>query len=839
MLKPAKLIIFWITALVSIFPAAHSFAQNAQTTPTTALRDYLHNGDPTFSWEIADSTLLDGAVLYEVLLTSQQWREHTWKHQMNVTVPLDQLHDGALLFISSGSIRDGLPNRRDPAENREAQALARMAVENRAITAVLYQTPNQPLYGGKTEDELISYTLHNFQGDGDYSWPLLFPMVKSAVRAMDAVQQIAREKAREPVNRFLLSGLSKRGWTTWLTSAQDDRVEAFAPMVIDILNMPVNLNYQIDVWQDYSPQIQDYVALGIVQDIESERGKTLAQMIDPYSYRALMDKPKMIFMGTNDPYWVVDAVRHYLDSIPGENFLHYVPNAGHGLGDKEQAFGALASFWDFTLKRLAYPTLRWTAEPGVHEWVLDLEVDHQALKEMHVWEAHSPTQDFREATWSRSPWPAEVKDGKWSISQKHPDHGFRAFYVDFTFEDDQGRLYSQSTRVFVQAPSAITHSEFIFPIQEQHVHGSSVVELPNGDLLVAWFQGSGERSADDVRIMGARKKKGSADWSEPFELADTPHLPDCNPVLFMAGDELFLVWIAVQANRWEQSILRLRKTRNYEGDAAPVWSWQDNILLKPGDEFALEVEAKLKELPSSEAGWAEYARRYDVLIQEASRDASKRSTGWMTRIKPLILDHGEILLPLYSDGFNLSLIARSTDGGQSWLPSLPIVGRGPIQPALIQKKNGHIVAYMRDSGDAPTRVQESQSLDGGKSWSVARKTSMPNGASVDAVILPDGRWAMLNNDVDDGRYRLTLHLSSDEGQSWSRGLALEWEEGQQGRFSYPSMIVGRDGQLHISYSYHTSDPTDQRAQKSIRYVRIDPDHLLHYPLSENTKNLLK
>src|SRR5690606_2690625 len=143
--------------------------------------------------------------------------------------------------------------------------------------------------------------------------------------------------------------------------------------------------------------------------------------------------------------------------------------------------------------------------------------------------------------------------------------------------------------------ATVTDSILVFPLQSQHVHGSSVVELPNGDLLLAWFQGSGERTADDVRIMGARKKRGDRYWSVPFELADTPHLPDCNPVLCMAGDKLFLVWIAVQANKWEHSVLRLRSTAQYGDAGAPTWEWQDNILLKPGEEFAKAVATKLKE----------------------------------------------------------------------------------------------------------------------------------------------------------------------------------------------------------------------------------------------------
>ena len=102
-------------------------------------------------------------------------------------------------------------------------------------------------------------------------------------------------------------------------------------------------------------------------------------------------------------------------------------------------------------------------------------------------------------------------------------------------------------------------SELIFPEQEKHVHGSSLVSLPTGDLLCVWFQGSGERTADDVKLMGARLVKGSNFWSEPFLMADTPNIPDCNPVLFLnQSGKLFLVWIAVQANLWEQSIIKVR-----------------------------------------------------------------------------------------------------------------------------------------------------------------------------------------------------------------------------------------------------------------------------------------
>jgi YhcH/YjgK/YiaL family protein len=376
------------------------------------------------------------------------------------------------------------------------------------------------------------------------------------------------------------------------------------------------------------------------------------------------------------------------------------------------------------------------------------------------------------------------------------------------------RIFSQPTEGKVET----VYETLIFPTQSQHTHGSSLVSLPNGDILAAWFQGNGERTADDVKIMGARLKKGSRTWSEPFLMADTYGLPDCNPVLFLNNhNKLFLVWIAVQSHRWEASLLRFRTSVNYNNTGAPVWNWQDNILLAPSDSFAVETALKFKQLTPNHSGDGGYAPKYDNMIIDASRDLSKRSTGWMTRIKALHLNNGRILLPLYSDGYNMSMVAISDDDGGTWRCSLPIVGRGNVQPALVQKKDGTIVAYMRDNGDAPPRVQVSESADSGQSWTAAQKTTIPNTASVELISLKDGRWALVVDDEEDGRYRLCLYISDDEGRSWKWKNTLENNPDKRARYSYPGLIQTADGLLHISYSYQTENPGE-----SIKYVVVDP-----------------
>ena len=367
----------------------------------------------------------------------------------------------------------------------------------------------------------------------------------------------------------------------------------------------------------------------------------------------------------------------------------------------------------------------------------------------------------------------------------------------------------------------IVREEYIFPFQNEHVHGSSIVILPDGDMLACWFQGSGERSADDVRIMGSRKKKGADKWTVPFLMADTRGIPDCNPVLYInRKGRLYMFWIAVMANKWENSIVRFRTTTRYAGDGAPAWEWQDDILLKPGDEFAAEVDKKFRELPESDAGWAAYAPQYDDMIIAASKDITKRSFGWMTRIHPLTLPDGRILLPLYSDGFNFSLVAISDDDGQTWRSSLPIVGRGPIQPALARRKDGTIVAYMRDSGDAPTRVHMSTSQDNGESWAISVKTDIPNEASVELCALQDGKWAFFGNDITDGRYQLSLYLSDDECKTWKWKEHIEYQADKKGSFSYPCLIQSDDGLIHITYSYSPGE-----GKKTIKHVVVDPSRI--------------
>jgi len=420
--------------------------------------------------------------------------------------------------------------------------------------------------------------------------------------------------------------------------------------------------------------------------------------------------------------------------------------------------------------------------------------------------------------------------------------------------------------VTARAEAPLYEESLVFPYQHQHVHGSSVVALPNGDILTCWFQGSGERWADDVVILGARKAAGSDAWSEPFLLAETKGFPDINPVLFMdTRGKLWLTWYAVLANQWETSLLMYKISEDFEGEGAPVWKSQHNLLVKhaitergiqPEDPFAAIVEEKARAYaawhppipgigPERAEEWIQRtmarARGEDMVRAGRSyEDAGvgdaggfesaelgyplSRRLGWQTQNKPVILEGGRLVLPLYSDGFSFSIMAITDDWGENWHFSEPLVGFGNIQPAIAVKADGTLVAYMRDNGPPPKRLHISESSDRGETWSPVRYSELPNpGTGCDILTTADGKWVLAYNDIERGRTSLAIAISEDEGETWPwirRVERDEREDSEATRSHYPAIAEGPDGTFLLSYSYHHNDrPRDE--SRSIKFVRFN------------------
>jgi predicted neuraminidase len=368
-------------------------------------------------------------------------------------------------------------------------------------------------------------------------------------------------------------------------------------------------------------------------------------------------------------------------------------------------------------------------------------------------------------------------------------------------------------------------AELIFPLEAKHNHASSIVELPNGDFFVCWYHGSGERDADDVKIEAARLPKGSKVWGPKFTLADTPGFPDTNPAMFLDRDKrLWLLWQVIIANQWETALTKYKISTDYmQKSGPPKWSSTDEMLFIPRN-FAATVKREIAELAKSSDQQTDRSKAWMKRVTEKADDKYFSRMGWMTRVHPLQLPSGRILVPLYSDGYSFSLVAISDDNGASWTTSEPLVGGGNVQPSLVRKRDGSIVAYMRDNGPAPKRIPTSTSHDEGVTWSTVVDTDIPNpGTSVEAISLKDGTWVMIYNDLERGRNSLAVSVSEDEGASWkwTRHLDRDMRGEGAGSFHYPSILQAQDGSLHATYSYYLNHLPKGEPSQTIKHARFN------------------
>jgi predicted neuraminidase len=353
----------------------------------------------------------------------------------------------------------------------------------------------------------------------------------------------------------------------------------------------------------------------------------------------------------------------------------------------------------------------------------------------------------------------------------------------------------------------------VFPLHPQHNHAPGIVECPNGDLLVSWYRGSGERSADDVAVYGARRKAGSDKWGEAFLLADTPGFPDCNTALFVdSKSRLWLFWPLVLANSWESCLTCYRVSSDYQGGGAPKWEWQGVIPLQPKD-FEDVMVREFAAWQKQVSGLTLPRLLTDDLVKKRASDKLLSRLGWQPRCKPTVLRSGRILLPLYSDTYSAGLMAISDDGGKTWTASRPLAGFGSIQPSVVERKDGSLVAYMRENGPLK-KVRVSESKDRGETWGSVGTIDLPNpGSGLDALRLRSGNWLLIYNDTRKGRNSLAVSLSADEGATWKWTRHLEKQE--QGSYHYPAVIQAKDGSVHAVYSYFAE------GGKSMKHARFN------------------
>ena len=432
--------LFLFSLLLSIpalaMPAAPLLAQD----PIPAeLANYVARPEPEYGWRKVHSRRVMGTTEHRLLLTSQTWQGITWKHYLQIFEPNRLEETGKiLLFVTAGNTGEV------PSVSYDFMG-AGAAKHTGARIAILHQVPNQPLLGNHVEDDLITESWLRYLQTGDANWPLLFPMVKSAVKAMDALEEFVAGSSDHEVDGFVITGASKRGWTSWLAPSVDERIIATAPVVIDVLNFRPQMIGQLNSWGEFSEQIQDYTNKGLVKlENESELETRLRIMMDPYTYHREVEIPKLMVIATNDRYWVIDSLNIYWDELVGPKSVSYVPNTGHSLsGELVPVMKTISAFFKRVVSDQPMPAFNWKHDD--HEGGYRLTITGQDLpRSARLWTAHSESLDFRDARWI--PRRLRKLDGTITAEVSKPRSGHVAFYTTLSFRDRNLR-YNLSTQI--------------------------------------------------------------------------------------------------------------------------------------------------------------------------------------------------------------------------------------------------------------------------------------------------------------------------------------------------------------------------------------------------------
>jgi PhoPQ-activated pathogenicity-related protein len=429
-----------------------SFAQDTAVPIPNELVDYIKKKDDAYSWKLlSEEEVIGGATIYYLEMISQEWQGIKWDHGLQVIIPKGVKPRSTMMIWNQG----GTPSK------TSGILAAQIADRVKAPVAFLYGIPKQPLFGGKKEDALIAETFVKYLETKDPSWPLLFPMAKSLVKTMDTIQAFAKQQWKFEVTHFVVTGASKRGWTSWLTAASGDpRVKAIAPLVIDTLNFKLQMPNQLKSFGKFSEMIHDYEERKLLPLPDTAEAKKLWSMVDPWVYREKLTLPKMIINGTNDPYWSQDALNIYWDDLKGPKFISYVPNAGHDLRPMDkpnqpdakrelipiQAINAMAIFTRHMMDDKPMPKQTWSWTEGEAGVKLSIQTDGK-IKEANFWKTTSTTRDFRKSKWEK----VSASPGELSTTVKGTAGEFTAFFGEVIYEYD-GIPFTLSTQIKILEP---------------------------------------------------------------------------------------------------------------------------------------------------------------------------------------------------------------------------------------------------------------------------------------------------------------------------------------------------------------------------------------------------
>ena len=434
--KSSVSIVFgFLVSLGGCFLSSGVIAQDSVN--RSPIETYVHKPDASYSWKIAnelpakngvDVTVVD--MVSQTWLTKEQVNQPQWRHWLVIAHPKEIRSNIGFLYISGGSSRNGTPDHANDMIQKIAEATGTVVAELRMV-------PNQPLIfhndgRPRVEDDLIGYTWDQYLKTGDPNWVARNPMIKSAVRAMDTMTAFMKTKDQK-VDQFVVGGASKRGWTTWLTGAFDDRVVGIVPIVIDVLNADVSMRHHFAAYGFWAPSIGNYVQHKIMERIDHPRLKDLYKLVDPYHHLDRLTMPKLILNGAGDQFFLPDSSQFYWDELQGPKFLRYVANGDHGM-DGTDAIETVIAFYASLVTKTELPEFNWEfADNG------SIRVNTKTKPaNVVLWQATNPeARDFRVETLGRkytSTTLSRSSDGSFVGNVTAPDSGWTAYFIELTFD---------------------------------------------------------------------------------------------------------------------------------------------------------------------------------------------------------------------------------------------------------------------------------------------------------------------------------------------------------------------------------------------------------------------
>ena len=498
--------------------ACLSFSVAAAELPQrTSLDDYVNRPDDSHAWEIAALSEADGTRIVVVDMVSQHWLTEAevdrpeWRHWLRLSIPPAVTTDIAFLYIQGGSNTGAMPEQADPGMVAIANATG-------SVVAELGTVPNQPLsFDGdgvpRWEDDLIAYNwARSLTGDGTGRL-VLDAMTKSAVRAMDTVTAVAATQAggERRIERFVVSGGSKRGWTSWLTAAVDERVVGVVPIVFDVLNMEASMRHHFAAYGHFSQAVADFTLHGILPRLGEPAVYEMMQVADPYRYRHRVIVPKLILNATSDEFFLPDSSRFYWDELRGESYLRYVPNAPHSMHNTD-VLDTVAAFHWLVVNDRRPPRFSWTHRADGALQVMPLDRPQSVL----LWQATNPqARDFRlpvlGPAFASVPVEADAR-GMYTAQVPAPERGWTAWFLELTYDVGAPKPLKLTTEVVVTPD--------VLPFEDKPL------DLPTSVTIVC--SGADPAEAQDI---------GAAVVGAPKDALDTATI-----TTEVLGDRLYVNW---------------------------------------------------------------------------------------------------------------------------------------------------------------------------------------------------------------------------------------------------------------------------------------------------------